>query len=246
MQANHKLILPADVPVKRLQSPFGRLYFDGSNLLPSVTSILTHTSPEENKLFLEKFQRNNQHYCELAKSRGNSVHNLIEQSILHGVDYALSLPDATNAAVLELFLSVYNFIENSVPIASELRFFIPTLGYAGTIDYVGYCKLSGKVIVYDWKTTMKAKKYYSWGTYPHQLSAYIQAANHILKGQIDEPIDTGLIIRACPDSPPQIYQLEGMQIQAKLEVFKRKKRTYYMLIKEYLRDNQGSLEWAHE
>ncbi len=231
--------------LKRLQTPFGRLYYDGVNLLPSVTTILGETEPDLVKYSLKKWSRSNKEYSDLAKSRGTNVHELLEFSINQSLETALAVASVGgDSKATAMFWGMYSFIENTIPIASELTFFLPELGYAGTIDYLCQCKLSGLIYVIDWKTSMKPKLAHTWYNHPMQLAAYMKAAEVLLNTNTNmhHSVDNGIIVRASFDTPTQTYFMNKEQSEQKFTIFKRRKQEYLVQVKNWLKNNVVTLE----
>ncbi len=237
---------PKVTKLKRLQTPFGRLYYDGKSLLPSVTTILGETEPDLVKYSLKKWSKNNKEYSNLAKSRGTNVHELLECSINKSLEDALELAhNAKDEKATAMFWGMYSFIENTIPIASELTFFLPELGFAGTIDYLCQCKESGLIYVIDWKTSMKPKLAHTWYNHPLQLAAYMKAAETLLNNNPNPEyhyVDNGVIVRACFDTPTQSYYMNRDQREQKFTIFNRRKHEYLVQVKNWLKNNVVTLE----
>ena len=99
---------------------------------------------------------------------GSNVHAFIEAKIekrpppvllpkeTHG-DEPLFFPEAQKA--VEAVLQEYETIQIETGVAS------PAFGIAGTIDYLGRHKGTGRFLVADWKTTGKASSNFRFGTF---------------------------------------------------------------------------------
>lgn len=178
-----------------------RLSFDGK-AYPSVSTILTATKPEKDRLALQKWRqrvgvKKAQQISTQASRRGTSVHTAINY-YLDGQD----LPDDVEdnlywhsiKPVLESVSEVH-LLESAVYHAEKQ--------YAGRFDCLG--EWSGNLCVFDWKTAAQPKKI-EWITdYCLQVTAYTFAINHLYDVQIDQAI----IAIAIENQSAQLFQLNS-------------------------------------
>lgn len=176
-----------------------RLSFEGK-AYPSVSTILSATKPEKDRLALQRWRKRvgvkqAQKISTQACRRGTSVHTAINY-YLDGQD----LPDDVEnnlywhsiKPVLESVSEVH-LIESAVYHSQQQ--------YAGRFDCLG--EWEGELCVFDWKTAAKPKKI-EWITdYCLQVTAYTAALNHLYNVQIDRSI----IAIALENQPAQIFQL---------------------------------------
>ncbi|MBE9044191.1 PD-(D/E)XK nuclease family protein [Pleurocapsales cyanobacterium LEGE 10410] len=181
-----------------------RLSFEGK-AYPSVSTILSATKPEQDRLALQRWRKRvgikqAQKISTQACRRGTSVHTAINY-YLGGRD----LPDDVEdnlywhsiKPVLESVDEVH-LIESAVYHAEQQ--------YAGRFDCLG--EWSGNLCVFDWKTAAKPKKL-EWITdYCLQVTAYTAALNHLYNVQIDRAI----IAIALENQPAQIFQLNSDEL----------------------------------
>ena len=188
-----------------------RLVFDG-RAYPSVSTILSATKPERDRLALQRWRQRvgvqkAQEISTKACRRGTSVHTAINY-FLAGKD----LPDdvAENLywqsiqPVLE-FVSQVHLLESAVYHAERQ--------YAGRFDCLG--EWQGELCVFDWKTASKPKQL-EWITdYCLQITAYTAAINHLYNVQIDR----ALIAIALETQPAQLFLLDSQDLSNYWEQF---------------------------
>lgn len=200
-----------------------RLVFDGQ-AYPSVSTILSATKPEADRLALQRWRqrvgvKKAQQISTQACRRGTSVHTAINY-FLAGRD----LPDDVEdnlywhsiKPVLESVSEVH-LLESAVYHAQRQ--------YAGRFDCLG--EWQGELCVFDWKTASKPKKI-EWITdYCLQITAYTAAINHLY----DVQIDRALIAIALEDRPAQLFQLDAedldnywQQFLVRLRLWQQKSR----------------------
>ena len=178
-----------------------RLVFDGQ-AYPSVSTILSATKPERDRLALQRWRKRvgvkkAQQISTQACRRGTSVHTAINYFLA-----GKSLPDDVDdnlywhsiAPVLKSVSKVH-LLESAVYHAEQ--------EYAGRFDCLG--EWQGELCVFDWKTASKPKKI-EWITdYCLQVTAYTAAINHLY----DVQIDRALIAIALEDRSAQLFILDA-------------------------------------
>ena len=228
-------------PVPRVEVNGKRFYAtpDG-NKLPSVTTILDKTKPEEKKLILEQWRRRVGHekaqqITTEAANRGTRMHTYLEHYVKNG-----ELKDrGTNpfgwASHAMAQVVVDQGITNRVTEfwGYEVPLYFPTV-YAGTTDAAGM-HLNEEAIL-DYKQTNKPKKREWIDDYFLQLCAYAEAHNElhgtrIKKGVIlmcVKPVtdDMGNVLSA-PEY--QEFVLEGDEFEKYRGLWWKRVEQFYML-----------------
>lgn len=168
---------------------------DGSRV-PSVTTILDVTKPQEKREALANWKRavgeqRAQQITTEAANRGTRMHSYLENYVLTGEmkpfpSNPFAQPSWFMAAqvILKGLEHVDEFWGVEVPV------YYPGL-YAGTTDLIGVWK--GRPAIMDFKQTNKPKKREWIEDYFLQLAAYASAHNE-LHGTT---IDSGVILMAC-------------------------------------------------
>jgi genome maintenance exonuclease 1 len=168
---------------------------DGSKV-PSVTTILDKTKPEEKKQALQNWRKavgeqRAQQITTEAANRGTRMHAYLETYILQ--DEMKPLPTNPYAhpswfmaaeVILKGLTNVDEFWGCEVPLYYSGL-------YAGTTDCLGLWK--GRPAIMDFKQTNKPKKREWIDDYFLQLAAYAQAHNHTYGTNIRD----GVILMAC-------------------------------------------------
>ena len=187
---------------------------DGSKV-PSVTTILDKTKPQEKRDALAKWkkavgEKKAQEIVTEAANRGTRMHSYLESYILN--DELKPLPSNPFAhpswfmaaeVILKGLPNVDEFWGSEVPVYYSGL-------YAGTTDCIGVWK--GRPAILDFKQTNKPKKREWIEDYFLQLAAYAQAHNHTHGTNIRD----GVILMACqpktmPDgslSTPEYMEFE--------------------------------------
>lgn len=193
--------------IRRTQTEVGRQYLtpDGGQV-PSVTTILDKTKPEEKRRALNEWRKRVGHdnaaeITRNAASRGTIMHKRLEEYIKGEPKPAGSnLVHAQAAkmadAIIEEFIKP-NVIEVW---GNEVNLYYTGL-YAGTTDCVGLWK--GQPAILDFKQTNKPKKREWIDDYFLQLSAYGHAHNHMFGTDIKQ----GVILMCSGDLETQLFEL---------------------------------------
>jgi genome maintenance exonuclease 1 len=175
------------------------LSFQGQ-VYPSVTSILSATRPQRDRLALQKWRqklgtKQAQQITIDASKRGISLHvaikNYLQQQLLE---------DVSSNPYWDSIQPVLDRVEQVHLLESAV--YHSLYQYAGCFDCLGVWE--GKLCVFDWKTASKPKKK-EWITdYCLQVTAYIRAINYLYNTEIDR----GIIAVALNDQPAQIFILD--------------------------------------
>lgn len=119
-----------------------------------------------------------EHIMTAATQRGSDVHDAIESFILHGTPLDESYPLEYDI-YFSNFMKWYNKYKPEF-IAAELPFIHDDRGYKGIIDCV--CKIDGKVVVIDWKTSTSLDKFRA----RLQQGLYTLALKEVFGIEVDE------------------------------------------------------------
>lgn len=165
-----------------------RLYAtpDGDKV-PSVTTILDKTKPEESRIALANWRRavgeqKAQQITTEAASRGTRMHKYLEDYINGEVlKESVSNPYAQQSLVMAKKVIAEGMVHVDEVWGSEVPLYFPEL-YAGTTDCVGIHK--GEQSILDFKQTNKPKKLEYIDDYFIQLTAYALAHNEVHKTNI--------------------------------------------------------------
>lgn len=169
--------------LSRKNTDIGRQYIcpDGTNV-PSVTTILDKTKPDEKKKALTEWRKrvgeqNAASITAAAAGRGTTMHKFLEKYIL-GEDIA----PGSNLVQQQAFKMAEVVIEQMIKPhvnevwGSEVSLYFPQL-YAGTTDLVGLYK--GRPSIIDYKQSNKTKKGEWIEDYYLQMTAYALAHNEL-------------------------------------------------------------------
>ena len=201
-----------------------RHYSIDNSKLPSVTTILGQTQPEEKRKALEAWKarlgaRQADRQRDLAAMRGTSMHTYLE-AYLRGSGHL----DLTSVGK-EAGLMAKKVIESGLGDLEELwglevTVYYPDL-YAGATDVVGI--YSNKDSIVDFKQTNKPKKREWIEDYFLQLGAYAMAHNHIY----DTKINQGVILMCSKDGFFQKFTSEGQEFVTFQHEFLKRLNKYY-------------------
>lgn len=193
-------------PISRVSVDGKRHYClpDGTKV-PSVTTILDRTKPEEKKKALEEWKQRvgvvkAQQITTEAAGRGTRMHKWLETYIKDG---SMGLPGTNPFSQQSHSMAnviVFEGLSNNVSEfwGVEVPVYYSGL-YAGTTDCVGVWK--GQPAILDFKQTNKPKKREWIEDYFLQLAAYAIAHNNTHNTEIK----TGVILM-CSAEAPHIYQ----------------------------------------
>jgi genome maintenance exonuclease 1 len=160
-----------------------RLYAcpDGTKV-PSVTTVLDKTKPEEAKQALLNWRRSvgeakAQQITTEAANRGTRMHTFLERYVKgEGIRDNVSNPYAQQSLVMAKKVIAEGFSPITEIWGSEVPLYYPEL-YAGTTDCVGIH--DGDESILDFKQTNKPKKLEWIDDYFLQLTAYALAHNQV-------------------------------------------------------------------
>jgi len=197
-------------PCSRSSSSGERLYNIGKAKLPSVTTILQATMPEEKKQKLAEWRlRVGENKAEdiknSAATRGTAMHTYLE----HYIDGKglLDLSDEGRVAMAMAKKIIDDgFGDLSELWGSEVTLFYEGL-YAGATDAVGVYQ--GRDSIIDFKQSNKPKRD-EWITdYKIQMAAYATAHDHMHGTSIEQ----GVILMCTPDNFFQRFIINGSEFR---------------------------------
>ena len=166
-----------------------RHYVIGEEKLPSVTTILSATMPEEKRASLARWaaregkDKANQ-IKQRAANRGSAMHKILEHKIL-GEGYADMTKLGQQATKMAEQIAERGLCNVSDYYGTEVNIYYPGL-YAGQTDLVGVHK--GQDAIIDFKQTNKPKKREWIEDYCLQLAAYAMAHNFIYRTKITKGV----------------------------------------------------------
>jgi genome maintenance exonuclease 1 len=210
------------------------------NRVPSVTTILDATKPQEKVQALREWQQRigvekAQAITTQAANRGTKMHTYLENWVRNGSigqkpgnPFHLASYQMADSVVQQGLVNCQEFWGVEVPL------YFPAV-YAGTTDCVGIHESQESII--DFKQTNRAKKREWIDDYFLQLCAYAEAHNeihntHIRKGVIMMCIKPKEDDNGMPAEPP-IYQefiLEGSEYEKYRSLWWHRVEQYYKLL----------------
>jgi len=201
-----------------------RHYVFDTEKLPSVTTILDATQPEEKKKSLAEWAaRIGEEAAEKIKSeaavRGTAMHKILEKYVLEEgyVDQTNVGKQAHNMAIQIIQNGLSDVTEYY---GTECTLYYPGL-YAGQTDLVGIHK--GQDAIIDFKQSNKPKRPEWIGDYKLQLAAYAMAHNILFNTQITK----GVVMMCTKDNYYQQFVIEGEEFKQSMHNFLRRVDEYY-------------------
>lgn len=196
-------------PIKRKTVDGKRHYLtpDGS-AVPSVTTILDKTKPEEKRQALRNWKKRvgeakAQQIVTEAAGRGTRMHKWLEDYVETGImGEPGSNPYSQQSHTMASLILEHGLKHADELWGTEVPLYYSGL-YAGTTDLVGIHK--GVPSIMDFKQTNKPKKTEWVEDYFLQLCAYANAHNNMF----DTKINKGVILMCSKDYQYQEWILEG-------------------------------------
>ena len=222
MKYNPKFIYP-----KSTRSTIdGQRHYDlGEAKLPSVTTILSATQPEEKRKSLEAWRQRvgadeAARIVNNSATRGTAMHTII-QSFVDG-QYHLDLTDVGRNAHNMAQTIIDKGLKDKVTeyYGMEAVLYYPDL-YAGATDFIAVH--NGKDSIIDFKQSNKPKKKEWIQDYFMQLAAYGMAHDHVYGTKIEK----GIIMMCTPDNFYQEFIIEGSEYRKYKHDFLKKIDQYY-------------------
>jgi len=201
-----------------------RTYDVGTEKLPSVTTILSATQPQEKKDSIAKWQakvgmEQATRIKEQAAARGTNMHKHLEAYIL-GEGYLDLTPEGKIAKDMSGTIIDKGFNDLQEIWGSEVVVYYPGL-YAGATDVVGVYDYEDSII--DFKQSNKPKRKEWIDDYFMQLGAYAMAHNYVHRTEITQ----GVILMCTPDNYFQKFQVKGREFIKYQHQFLERVNKYY-------------------
>ena len=202
-----------------------RHYEIGVEKLPSVTTILSQTQPEEKKAKLAEWQRKvgkteADSIRDQAAERGTIMHRIIE-GYLTGHRHADLSDLGTQAGVMAKTIWDQDLKDNMDEVwGTEVTVYYPGL-YAGATDLVGV--YNGAEIIGDFKQTNKPKRREWISDYFIQLAAYAMAHNYVYRTSIQ----SGVILMCSKDNIFQRFYVNPEEFKKYTFEWLRRVDLYY-------------------
>lgn len=194
--------------------------------VPSVTTILDYTKPEEKKQALREWRKRvgEQKAKEItteAAGRGTRMHKFLENHIKTGI----SGEPGSNPYSKQSHQMAHTIIEKGLSKCqefwgTEVSLYFPEV-YAGTTDLVGVHDKSDAIM--DHKQTNKPKKREWIDDYFLQLAAYALAHNEIFGTKIRK----GVVFMCSADNQYQEFIVEGKEFDHYTGLWYQRLDQYY-------------------
>ena len=222
MKHNPKFIYPKSTRA----TVNGQRHYDlGAAKLPSVTTILSATQPEEKRKSLELWRKRvgeveAARIVDSSATRGTAVHTILENYIT-GQGY-LDLTDIGRNAHTMAQTIIDKGLANKITeyYGIEATLYYPDL-YAGATDLIA--QHIGCDSIIDFKQTNKPKKKEWIEDYFIQIAAYAMAHDYVYGTQIDKCI----IMMCDPNNLYQEFVIRGYEIKNYKHKFLRRLDEYY-------------------
>jgi hypothetical protein len=213
----------------RDESSGKRLYAtpDGSKV-PSVTTVLDKTKPEESRIALANWRKamgdaKATQITTEAASRGTRMHKYLEDYIKGDeLKESVTNPFAQQSLEMAKIVIAKGFPKINEVWGSEVPLYFPGL-YAGTTDCCGVH--DGDQSILDFKQTNKPKKLEYISDYFLQLTAYALAHNEVHGTNIRK----GVILMCSKDYEYQEFILEPKDFDYWTEEWCKRVEQYYRL-----------------
>jgi genome maintenance exonuclease 1 len=199
---------------------------DGEKL-PSVTTILSATTPREKIEKLNEWRNRVGHkqaqaITTEAASRGTRMHKWLEDYVKTGtLNEPGSNPFSKQSHLMAQSIILQGLVNCSEYWGTEVGLYFPKI-YAGTTDLVGIH--GGDEAIMDHKQTNKPKKREWIDDYFIQLAAYANAHNEVHGTKIRK----GVIFMCSADNIYQEFILEGNEFDTFTDKWFRRVEEYYM------------------
>lgn len=214
-------------PIKRIDTPEGRRYAtpDGQKL-PSVTTILSATTPKEKIEKLNEWRNRVGHkqaqaITTEAAGRGTRMHKWVEDYIKTGeLGQPGSNPYSIQSHKMAQSIITQGLVNCNEYWGTEVPLYFPGV-YAGTTDLVGIHDNAEAIM--DHKQTNKPKKREWIDDYFIQLAAYATAHNEVHGTNIRK----GVIFMCSADNIYQEFIVEGTEFDSWVDKWYRRLEQYY-------------------
>ena len=198
-------------------------------LLPSVTTVLKATEPEEKRKSLDRWIAKNgedeaTRIKDLAASRGTSMHFYLQKHFDPDCKGYMDLTKIGKIAEPMAKKIITKGLDDLTEIwGSEVTLHYPGL-YAGATDLVGVYDYEDSII--DFKQSNRPKRREWIEDYCMQMAAYAMAHNHVYRTEITQ----GVILMCTPDNYFQKFQIKGKEFISYQHKFLAKVDQYYKMV----------------
>jgi genome maintenance exonuclease 1 len=196
--------------------------------VPSVTTVLDKTKPEESRIALANWrkavgEKKAQEITTEAANRGTRMHKFLEDYVKgETMNESVTNPFAQQSQKMAKIVIEKGMCNVSEVWGSEVPLYFPEL-YAGTTDCVGIH--AGDESILDFKQTNKPKKLEYISDYFLQLTAYALAHNEVHGTNIRK----GVILMCSKDFEYQEFILEPKDFDHWTEEWCKRVEQYYRL-----------------
>jgi genome maintenance exonuclease 1 len=196
--------------------------------VPSVTTVLDKTKPEESRIALANWrkavgEKKAQEITTEAANRGTRMHKFLEDYVKgETMNESVTNPFAQQSQKMAKIVIEKGMCNVSEVWGSEVPLYFPEL-YAGTTDCVGIH--AGDESILDFKQTNKPKKLEYISDYFLQLTAYALAHNEVHGTNIRK----GVILMCSKDFEYQEFILEPKDFDYWTEEWCKRVEQYYRL-----------------
>jgi len=196
--------------------------------VPSVTTVLDKTKPEESRIALANWrkavgEKKAQEITTEAANRGTRMHKFLEDYVKgETMNESVTNPFAQQSQKMAKIVIEKGMCNVSEVWGSEVPLYFPEL-YAGTTDCVGVH--AGDESILDFKQTNKPKKIEYISDYFLQLTAYALAHNEVHGTNIRK----GVILMCSKDFEYQEFILEPKDFDHWTEEWCKRVEQYYRL-----------------
>ena len=215
----------------------GRRHYEiGTDKLPSVTTILSHTQSEEKKKSLANWKaRMGAQYADrvrdIAALRGTSMHTYLE-GYIKGERHLDLTSVGKEAGIMAQKVIESGLGDLGEVWGTEVTLYYPGL-YAGQTDVVGV--YNGRESIIDFKQTNKPKQREWIDDYFSQLAAYAMAHNYVY----DTHIQQGVVLMCSKDGFFQKFVVSDKEFQGYMHTFLKKVDQYYANVPK-TKEGQGT------
>lgn len=183
-----------------------------SSEIPSVTKVLSATTPAESQFILDRWKEGMikklgaagfAKYQAETFQRGHALHALLAKHLLGKGEPTTGSSELSTEIVSNLWKSIQNVVREKISNVRLVEHIVthPSMKYRGIVDCVAFYE--NELVVIDFKTAEKPKKTIeSLYDNPLQVTAYCGAINNdsnIPRHVIDRNINAGLVIVAYID-----------------------------------------------
>lgn len=199
---------------------------DGSRV-PSVTTILDQTKPEESRLALANWRRRvgetkAREITTEAAGRGTRMHKWLENYVLtDSTGDPGTMPASQQSHLMAHTVISQGLVHATEFWGSEVPLYYSGL-YAGTTDLVGSWK--NQPAIMDFKQTNRPKKLEWISDYFIQLAAYAMAHNDMH----GTSISTGVILMCSADNEYQEFVIQGDEFEHWSNEWLKRVEQYYI------------------